>query len=203
MMIKIKTAFFSLVTTVAVSATALSLAEAAKPAAEAAKDTAKEAPKEAPKQQPAQQQRPPPAGIHPVAQAAANAGAVDCMGKINQLSNALTANARSGAFLFTHPTLGAQQLMSVSFEVSAKDTVAYSSASFAPVAGGGCQALYEAVLYWEKPCAEVAKSTFSTLKPVRAIMKDIEILADPNTLQRVFLMPAGKGCVSVKKELLY
>jgi|WetSurSiteA1Bulk_404760.scaffolds.fasta_scaffold26553_2 hypothetical protein len=198
-MIKTKMAFFSLVTAVAVSATALSLAEAAKPAAEAAKETAKEPPK----QQPAAQQRPAPMGIHPVAQAAASAGAVECMGQINQLSSGLTANAKSGAFLFTSPTEGARRLTSVSFEVNAQNTLAYSSASFAPVVGGGCQALYEAVVYWEKPCGEVAKAAFSTLKPAKVIMKDIEVLADAKTLLRVFLMPAGKGCVSIKKDVLY
>lgn len=202
-MIKTKTAFFSLVTAVAVSATALSLAEAAKPAAEAAKEAAKEPAKEAAKQQPAPQQRPPPAGIHPVAQAAASAGAVECMGQINQLSNGLTANSKSGAFLFLSPTDGARRLTSVSFEVSTQNTVAYSSASFAPAVGGGCQALYEAVVYWDKPCGEVAKTAFSTLKPAKVIMKDIDVLADAKTQLRVFLMPAGKGCVSIKKDMLY
>jgi hypothetical protein len=203
MMIKIKTVFFCLVTAVAVSATAVSVAQTAKPAAKAAEAAKPAEPaKEGAKQQ-AAQQRPPPPGIHPVAQAAANAGAVECMGQINRLSHALTANARSGAFLFMHPNEGAQRLTSVSFEVAAQDTVAYSTASFTPVVGGGCQALYEAVVYWEKPCEEVARTAFSTLKPTKALMKDIQILADPKSQQRAFLMPAGKGCVSIKKDLIF
>ena len=196
-MFKIRTGLFSLIAAVAVFTTTASLAQTAKPAAKPA-----EAAKEAPKQQ-TQATKPPPVAISPVAQAAASAGAVECMGQINQLSNALTANAKSGAYLFASPTDGTRRLTSVSFEVNAQNTVAYSSASFAPVIGGGCQAVYEAVLYWEKPCAEVAKTAFSKLQPAKAILKDIEVLADPKALLRVFLMPAGKGCVSIKKDLLY
>jgi hypothetical protein len=207
-MIKIRTSLFSLIAAVAVSATALSLAQTAKPAAkpaEPAKEAAKEPakPAEPAKAGAKEAAKPAPVGIHPVAQAAANAGAVECMGQINRLSNGLTANAQSGAYLFTHPSEGARRLASVSFEVRGKEMLAYSSASFAPVVGGGCQALYEAVAYWEKPCAEVAKTTFSTLKSTQAIMKDIEVLADTKTLLRVFLMPAGKGCVSIKKDVLF
>lgn len=213
-MIKIKTALFSLVAAVAASSAALTLAqaqqkpatkpaEAAKPAepqkpAEAAKPAA---PKQAASQQ-APQQRPAQLSVNPVAQAAANAGAIDCMGQINRVSNFLTANARSGAYLFLSPTEGASRLTSASFEISGQDMLAYASASFSPGATGACQALYESVVYWEKPCAEVAKTAFGTLKPAKAIMKDIEILADANTL-RVFLMPAGKGCVSIKKDMVF
>ena len=202
-MFKIRTGLFSLIAAVAVFTTTASLAQTAKPAAKPA-ESAKpaEAAKEAPKPQ-TQATKPPPVAISPVAQAAASAGAVECMGQINQLSNALTANAKSGAYLFASPTDGTRRLTSVSFEVNAQNTVAYSSASFAPVIGGGCQAVYEAVLYWEKPCAEVAKTAFSKLQPAKAILKDIEVLADPKALLRVFLMPAGKGCVSIKKDLLY
>jgi hypothetical protein len=213
-MIKIKTALYSLVAAVALSSAALTLAqsqqkpatkpaEAAKPAeapkpAEAAKPAAQQqgAQRQAPQQRPAQ------LGVNPVAQAAANAGAIDCMGQINRVSNFLTANARSGAYLFLNPTEGAQRLTSASFEISGQNVLAYASASFSPGATGACQALYESVVYWDKPCAEVAKASFGTLRPAKAIMKDIEILADANTL-RVFLMPAGKGCVSIKKDMIF
>lgn len=78
---------------------------------------------------------------------------------------------------------------------------AYVSAHFAPNQANGCGAAYDAVAYWPQKCEAVAGKRFATLKKVGQLKKDIAIL-DGGPALKVFLMPAGTGCVSIKKEVV-
>ena len=138
-----------------------------------------------------------------ITQAIIKSGARDCRDRANQVVNYLTANSQSGAFLFLPLQAdGAKRLTSASLEVRAPQQVAYASASFAPVGSGRCDAVYDAVAYWNASCQEVAAKNFAQFKPAGAIKQNIAIL-EGGPLARVFLMPAGAGCVSIKKEVVY
>ncbi len=141
--------------------------------------------------------------INGVTQAAFNAGVKTCAGRINQVTNFLTAGTKgSGAFLFVPPANPDQQMFSVSMEIpTSASTFAYASASFAPNQANGCGGMYETVVYWPQNCNAVAKSNFANLKVSGVVAKNIAIL-DAGVSTRIFLMPAGAGCVSIKKEII-
>lgn len=47
----------------------------------------------------------------------------------------------------------------------------------------------------------VCRKKFGTFKKIGALSKNINVL-DYGVSTKVFLMPAGKGCVSIKKEIV-
>ena len=77
----------------------------------------------------------------------------------------------------------------------------YASASFAPNQANGCGAIYEAIVYWPQKCDAVATKQFAQFKRGRSLQKDILVL-ESETPARIFLMPAGSGCLSIKKEVV-
>jgi len=155
----------------------------------------------APQPQP-QISQPSPAKVSGITQAAVKGGVLSCAGRIEQVSNFLTTNSRSAAVLFIPPSQPDRQLVSASIEIEPKDApLVYGSASFAPGMANGCGGIYETVIYWPARCEEVASRNFSGLKQSGVISRNIAVL-DAGISARVFLMPAGPGCVSIKKELV-
>jgi hypothetical protein len=141
--------------------------------------------------------------VNNITQAAVNAGVLACSSRINQVANFLTAGSQStGALMFLPPNYPDQQLISTSMEIPLKDgSSAYASASFAPNQANGCTGMYETVVYWSQKCTEVSEKNFGTLKKIGVLSKNITTL-DDGVSTKVFLMPAGKGCVSIKKEIV-
>ena len=145
----------------------------------------------------------PPASlpVNAVTQAAVQQGILNCAVRINQVSTFLGFNAQAGAVLMTPPTQPDQQLVPLAMEVPTQGGSAYVSASFAPNQANGCGATYDAVAYWPQKCEVVADRQFAALKKVGQLKKDITVL-DGGIATKVFLMPAGSGCVSIKKEVV-
>ena len=140
--------------------------------------------------------------VNAVAQAAINAGAVSCASRINQVSQFISDGSKVGAFFFAPPAQPDQRLLSYSFEIQPPNGLTvYASASFAPNQTNGCGAEYEAVMYWPQSCERVASKQFSEAKKGRLLNKSIQVL-ELQGAGRIFLMPAGSGCVSIKKEVV-
>lgn len=140
--------------------------------------------------------------LNAVAQAAQKNGVVNCLGRINQVSNFLVAGSQtSGAALLVSPQIPNERLASIAFEIKSPQVLSYASADFAPLAST-CGATYEAITHWQNSCKEVAKKGYAQLKIIRAIQSNILVLEGGPQL-RVFLMPAGTGCVAIKKEVVY
>lgn len=140
--------------------------------------------------------------LNSVAQAAQKAGIVNCLGRINQVSNFLVAGSeQSGASLTVSPQTPNEHTASLAFEIKSPQVLSYASADFAPLASG-CGGTYEAVTHWQNSCKDVAKKGYAQLKFIGAIQSNILVLEGGPQL-RVFLMPAGKGCVAIKKEVVY
>jgi hypothetical protein len=92
------------------------------------------------------------------------------------------------------------QMFSGSMEIPAKVApLAYASASFAPVQANGCEGMYEVVVYWPQKCYDVADKIFAKFKKSGMLSKNISVL-DGGVATKVFLLPAGTGCVSIKKS---
>lgn len=143
--------------------------------------------------------------INGLAQAAANVGVTDCVGRIHQVTDFLTTGSKSGAFLFLAPTDANRHVISSSLEVQSGGASTYASASFAPYGFGACGALYETVSYWSSPCDEVGARIFPSFSKAGSLGGQGGTIAmlEGNPSVRVFLMPAGQGCISIKKEMLY
>ena len=157
----------------------------------------------APKAQAPAENVPPP---NTIAQAAMKAGVKSCAGRINQVTNFLIAGIKdAGAMTFVPDGDPDKQVFSVSMELPLpnSDTYAsaYASASVAPNQANGCTGLYETVVYWPQSCTEVGDKQFSSFKKVGVLSKNI-FARDDGKSARVFLMPAGKGCVAIKKEIV-
>lgn len=138
--------------------------------------------------------------LGPVAGFAAQSGIRQCIGRIDQVSNFLTAGSLSGAAMFIPPREPDRGLSSVSMEVLGNNGLSYVSTAFSPSATG-CDGVYEAVTYWADTCEQVA-ATFAGFTRGTALRQHIQVL-DGGPTAKVYLMPAGAGCVSIKKEVVY
>lgn len=142
------------------------------------------------------------APVSPITQAAVAAGVLSCASRINQVSTFLTGNSQSGAVLFTPPAQPDQRLFSSSLEISGPgEPLVYASSSFAPNQVNGCGALYETVTYWPGNCQDVGARIYGGLKSL-GMLGQQTIALDAGPAARIFLMPAGNGCISIKKEVL-
>lgn len=146
---------------------------------------------------------PPENNVNQITKAALGAGVVSCIPRINQVSNfATTGSERSSGYLLLPGGNPDQMLISAALEVQSKNAPpVYFSASFAPNQANGCGAEYESVTFWEDKCEQVADKQYPSLKRTGELLKDILVL-DGGRFMKVFLMRAGKGCVSIKKELV-
>ncbi len=141
--------------------------------------------------------------LNGVTQVAGDAGVSTCLGRIEQVSQFITAKSQSKFLMFLPTTDANRQMTSASFEVQlSNQQVGYATMTAAP-ALAGCDALYETVIYWPDDCDAVAEKNFSQAKLLGVIQKEIKALEAGPTL-RIFLMPAGEqGCVSIKKEVIF
>ena len=140
------------------------------------------------------------------------AGAVTCAPRIEQVGDFLLQGGEAGVFLFLPETAIDQRQIGLSLEIASPvggpvgnggsvSPSAYASADFSPSADGTCGASYQAIAYWPGSCAEVAKTRFSANKSLGVVKRSI-LMLELSKLGRIFLMPAGAGCVSIKRELL-
>lgn len=148
---------------------------------------------------PPAQLSPPP--VSPVTQAALQSGVLTCVSRINQVVTFLTDNTKSSAFLFVPVKQPDQSLFSVSIQTQdLTGATRYASASFAPTTSGQTAAVYDTVEYVAQAPDAVEKSVFKDLKRKGTLGKDMVIL-DGGALT-IFLMPAGPGCIVIKKEIV-
>ncbi|NVN99772.1 MAG: hypothetical protein HXX17_10640 [Geobacteraceae bacterium] len=136
-----------------------------------------------------------------ITQAAFQKGVLNCAARINQVTNSVGFNSKAGAVLLTPPNQIDQRLIPVAMEIPMDQGFAYVSATFAPNQANGCGATYDGVIYWQKPCSDIAATQFAGMKATGKINSEIAIL-DGGVATKVFLMPAGSGCVSIKKEVV-
>lgn len=142
-----------------------------------------------------------PAGPNAITRAAVGKNILKCASRVEQVSNFLGYSANAGALLMAAPQDGDNRITPLLMEAPTPEGVAYVSATFAPNQANGCGATYDAVMYWSKNCDAVARQQFDKLPRVGLLKKDIVVL-DGGAATKVLLMPAGSGCVSIKKEVV-
>jgi hypothetical protein len=139
------------------------------------------------------------------------AGAVTCAPRVEQVGDFLLQGDEAGVFLFLPESAVDQRQIGLALEIVSPvgpgsnsvsgSPSAYASADFSPSVDGACGASYQAIAYWPGSCAEVAKTRFSANKLLGVVKRSI-LMLELSKLGRIFLMPAGAGCVSIKRELL-
>ncbi len=171
-------------------------AAAAAPASPAAPAASQPAPAPAPKPI----ARPAASNVNPITEAVVKAGVLACVSRINQVVTFLTANVKSSAYLFLPQKQPDQSLFSVSLSLEDSKTTRYTSASFAPTTNGQCAAVYDTVEYVAMSCSDVETKALKNLKRKGVLGKDI-VMLDGGSVT-IFLMPAGSGCVVIKKQVV-
>lgn len=143
-----------------------------------------------------------PVVLNPLASALGNDGVVHCQGRVQQVADFLSSGMTSGVRLLLPPDHINDHLISASIEVFNDKSLFYASMDFAPLVAYGCDASFETIMYWENKCEVIAKTQFKAAKPAGMLRQFIQTLTYGDSLQ-IFLMPAGNGCVSIKKQGLF
>jgi hypothetical protein len=137
-----------------------------------------------------------------ISQAAQTAGVKACKPLTDQVTRYLVGNGQSSAMVFVAPNNANSRLFSNSIEIVNPQTVTYSSAHYAATGETTCGVVYDAVTYWSESCADLSSKLLKELKPMGLLGSKIAML-DGGPAMRMFLMPAGSGCIQIKKEIVY
>ena len=138
-----------------------------------------------------------------IAQAAHKSGVIKCANRVEQHENFFAQqNNAVGALMFIAPKDANNRLFSLSSEIVEQNESAYVSSTYAPAGKDDCSASYDMVKYWQSSCQDVANKIFPQFGNPLTLKRQITALGkDANV--KIFLMPAGEGCVSIKKEIVY
>jgi hypothetical protein len=154
-----------------------------------------------PQPAPGQTVAPAPSGVNAVTEAAVRMGVLSCAARINQVTNFLGFGAQAEAVMMAPPTQPDHRMTAIALSLPDGSRNAYASVTFAPNQANGCGATYDAIIYWAEKC-DAVETHFAGMKRQKTLGKDITVL-DGAAATKVFLLPAGAGCVSVKKEVVW
>jgi hypothetical protein len=136
-----------------------------------------------------------------ITQSAVQGGVLSSAKSINQVTSYLTSKNQYGAYLYMPQEKPDESLFSSSLEIVLDDSSsAYASASFITIPGQNTEAVYDNVQYVPKSPEELRATIFKTIKNEHILKKNIIVLDAGNV--KIFLMPAGQGCVVIKKQVL-
>lgn len=128
-------------------------------------------------------------------------GVRKCAAQIQKVTDFLTRGGKMGVVTFPAAANPDDSLISLSAEIQAGNVLTYASANFAPRADG-CSGEYEQVTHWQNTCEQVYTAQFASFKPAGVMMQAVKVYSNaPGT--RIMMVPAGTGCVVVKKEVLH
>ena len=129
-------------------------------------------------------------------------GVLNCAARVEQVTAFTGFGPQAAAVLLLPPTQVDQRMFSIAMEIPAgASSNSWVDMSFAPNQANGCGGGYTAVSYWNKSCEELQNTQFSGLRKLPAMKQDI-VMLDGGVATKVFLMKAGFGCISIKKEIV-
>ena len=137
-----------------------------------------------------------------IAQAALDAGVRTCKPISDQVTRYLIGGGKSSGVVFSAPENANNRIFSSSMEIENSQGVTYASASYSPTGDLGCGVVFDAVTYWKESCSNVSLGLQKDLKTMGTLGGKVSML-DGGPMMRIFLMPAGTGCVQIKKEIVY
>lgn len=131
---------------------------------------------------------------------AEKAGIKKCMPSIITMSNFIIDDSNSGVSSYWNSTNPDKHIFTTAIESNISDFTMFTDMSISPVVSGDCNVVYNKIFYLPKSCVAVSKDTYDKAKYKGELNKNITYL-DHNGVD-VFLMPAGAGCVVIRKELI-
>jgi hypothetical protein len=137
-----------------------------------------------------------------LAQALTQIGLTACAAPVMQAGSFLFENGEAN---FTIQPLGpdANRWPTVVMIEGAHATMGKTRLSTLTIApGAGCSGFYQQVIYWPQACPELKRTVFAPFTSTRVLLRNVQI-SELNAGVQLYLMPAGTGCVSVKKELFH
>ena len=139
--------------------------------------------------------------LNPVTAALQKAGVKRCTSQIQKVTAFLNDKARTGTTVFPLAANPDDSLVSMSSEIISTNAISYAGATFAPRADG-CSAVYEQVTHWQNKCEEVHAAQYPGFKPKGVLQAQIKVYYNSAATQ-VMMVPAGTGCVVIKKEIVH
>jgi hypothetical protein len=137
-----------------------------------------------------------------ISRAAQNAGLQTCKPAIDKVNRYLIGDGISSGVLFSAPENANARIVTSSIVIENKQGLTYATASYSPYGDVACGVSYEAVTYWKESCTELSSKVLRDMPRMDPLGKKI-IMLDGGPSMRMFLMPAGTGCVQIKKEVLH
>lgn len=132
---------------------------------------------------------------------AKEAGIKKCLPAVQKVSEFLHEGKHHGAHSSWATQSPDKQMFVSTIERTYSDGAQIMSMFVAPVPTGECATAYERIMYWDKSCLALAKDTFSDFEYKGELNKFVTILSKKSG-GSAYLMPAGSGCVSVRREKL-
>lgn len=133
-----------------------------------------------------------------VVKQAEKAGVKKCLPAIKSLSAFIIKNGDAGANSSWNSKNPDNNVFSSSIERTFSDGVMFTDLTVSPVTSGACSAIYNMIYYESKSCMAVAKDKYEKAKYKGELNKSITFLDDNDV--DTYLMPAGAGCIVIRKE---
>ena len=136
---------------------------------------------------------------NPVTKALAQTGVQRCLEQVDRVTRFLANGQKPNVYLYAPNPPADQSTIFLSQELrSQHNSSVYASATFNPNEAGRCEGSYETVSYHPSSCTDIANSQLGALTSRRTVgnMQMFDVSATTTT----FLMAAGTGCLTVKKE---
>lgn len=141
------------------------------------------------------------AALNPLTVVMQNAGVVRCLPQIERITQFIASGSESGTVVFPAAKNPDDSLLSISTELNTGGQLSYAEANFAP-RSNGCSASYEHVVHWQNSCDEVYAARYTEFQAQGKLQQHIRVYFNvPGT--RIMLIPAGAGCVAIKKEVVH
>lgn len=140
--------------------------------------------------------------VHPLTQNLSSMGALACVDRANQISNFLSTNRQAELIIQTPKDNVNNRLLMASMVIRGGNLPnAYSSVSLAPNQVNGCGGSYRTIFYSPNSCTKAAPANFPG-KKFQALGKSNAQIALINRALWVVAMPADKGCIFIKEEMI-
>lgn len=133
---------------------------------------------------------------------AKEAGIGKCLPAVQNVSQFLHEGKSHGAHSTWATKNPDKQMFASTIERTYSDGAQIMSIFVAPVPTGACATAYERIVYWDKSCLALAKDTFSDFQYKGELNKFVTYLSKKSGGGSVYLMPAGSGCISVRRETI-
>lgn len=151
----------------------------------------------------AQEALPPaPPSTHTLSQQLARIGAFSCAARANQLASFLSPGYRDITLLHIPANNADRSLLSATLLVpTGPQQTALANIALAPNQANGCAGMYQTIVYKAMACAKALADDYPKVK-TQALGETAILMGGIDRNARILAMPADKGCILMKQEMV-